>query len=217
MSTPLLPGFFLTLEGGEGAGKSTQARRLAATLQDRGFTVVLTREPGGAPGAEDIRKLLVTGDAARWTPLTEALLMFAARDDHLARTIRPALKSGAIVISDRFADSSEAYQGAGGGVPADTIASLRRLVVGDTEPDLTLIFDLPCEVGLARAHERGGDARFESKGRDYHQRLRDAFLAIAQRELGRCTLIDANQSEDDVAQAILNRTLDAMGKKGLLP
>ncbi|BCW89194.1 Thymidylate kinase [Alphaproteobacteria bacterium SO-S41] len=217
MSTPRLPGFFLTLEGGEGAGKSTQGRRLAATLRERGFSVVLTREPGGAPGAEDIRKLLVTGDAARWTPLTEALLMFAARDDHLARTIRPALESGAIVISDRFADSSEAYQGAGGGVPADTIASLRRLVVGDTEPDLTLIFDLPCEVGLARAHERGGDARFESKGRDYHQRLRDAFLAIAQREPKRCTLIDANQTEDDVAQAILNRTLDALGKKGLLP
>ena len=216
MSTPRLPGFFLTLEGGEGAGKSTQARRLAAALRERGFTVVLTREPGGAPGAEDIRKLLVTGDAARWTPLTEALLMFAARDDHLARTIRPALEQGAIVISDRFADSSEAYQGAGGGVPSETIANLRRLVVGGTEPDLTLIFDLPVETGLARADARGGDARFESKGRDYHQRLRDAFLAIAQREPGRCTLIDANQTEDGIAGAILNRTLDALRQKGLL-
>jgi dTMP kinase len=210
-------GFFLTLEGGEGAGKSTQARRLAAALQDRGFNVVLTREPGGAPGAEDIRKLLVTGEAARWTPLTEALLMFAARDDHLARTIRPALEQDAIVISDRFADSSEAYQGAGGGVPPETITALRRLVVGDTEPDLTLIFDLPVETGLARAASRGGDARFESKPPDYHQRLRDAFLAIAQREPARCTLIDAAQSEDDIALAILNRVTDALGAKGLLP
>jgi dTMP kinase len=208
-------GFFLTLEGGEGAGKSTQARRLAAALEARGLEVVLTREPGGAPGAEDIRKLLVTGEAARWTPLTEALLMYAARDDHLHATVRPALARGAIVISDRFADSSEAYQGAGGGVPPETIAALRRLVVGGDEPDLTLIFDLPVDIGLARAATRGGDARFESKGRGYHERLRAAVLAIARREPARCTGIDASGREDDIAAAVLAAVTPALKARGI--
>ena len=208
-------GFFLTLEGGEGAGKSTQARRLAAALEARGLEVVLTREPGGAPGAEDIRKLLVTGEAARWTPLTEALLMYAARDDHLHATVRPALARGAVVISDRFADSSEAYQGAGGGVPPETIAALRRLVVGADEPDLTLAFDLPVDIGLARAATRGGDARFESKGRGYHERLRAAFLAIARREPGRCTVIDASGTEDGIAAAVLAAVAPALRAKGI--
>ena len=208
-------GFFLTLEGGEGAGKSTQARRLAAALEARGLEVVLTREPGGAPGAEDIRKLLVTGEAARWTPLTEALLVYAARDDHLHATVRPALARGAIVISDRFADSSEAYQGAGGGVPPETISALRRLVVGGDEPDLTLIFDLPVDIGLARAATRGGDARFESKGRGYHERLRAAFLAIARREPARCTVIDASGGEDDIAAAVLAAVTPALNARGI--
>jgi dTMP kinase len=207
-------GFFITLEGGEGAGKSTQARRLAGVLEQRGHEVVLTREPGGAPGAEDIRKLLVTGDAARWSPLTEALLMFASRSDHLDVTVRPALARGAIVISDRFADSSAAYQGAGGGVPQDTISTLRRMVVGATEPDLTLIFDLPVEVGLARAGSRGGDARFESKGRAYHERLRAAFLDIARHEPQRCPVIDASRSEDEIAAAVLSAVDAAMARRG---
>lgn len=208
-------GFFLTLEGGEGAGKSTQARRLAEALRARGHDVVLTREPGGSPSAEALRPILLTGEAARWTPLAETLLMYAGREDHLARTIRPALERGAVVICDRFADSTEAYQGAAGGTPPGVIADLRKAVVGATEPDLTLIFDLPVATGLARAAERGGEARFESKGADYHQRLRDAFLAIAQREPGRCTLIDAGQSIDDVALAIANRVNDALKDKGL--
>ena len=185
-------GFFLTLEGGEGAGKSTQARRLAAALEARGLEVVLTREPGGAPGAEDIRKLLVTGEAARWTPLTEALLMYAARDDHLHATVRPALARGAVVI-----------------------AALRRLVVGADEPDLTLVFDLPVDIGLARAATRGGDARFESKGRGYHERLRAAFLAIARREPGRCTVIDASGTEDGIAAAVLAAVAPALRAKGI--
>lgn len=208
-------GFFLTLEGGEGAGKSTQAKRLAEALTARGHDVVLTREPGGSPSAEALRPILLTGEAARWTPLAETLLMYAGREDHLARTIRPALERGAVVICDRFADSTEAYQGAAGGTPPGVIADLRKAVVGATEPDLTLIFDLPVATGLARAAERGGEARFESKGADYHQRLRDAFLAIAQREPRRCTLIDASQPIDDVALAIANRVFDALKQKGL--
>lgn len=206
-------GFFIALEGGEGAGKSTQAKRLAEGLRAEGREVVLTREPGGSPGAEDIRKLLVTGDAARWSPLTEALLMYAARADHLNVTIRPALARGAIVISDRFADSSEAYQGAGGGVPLETLNALRAAVVGNDEPDLTLIFDLSVEAGLARASARGGDARFESKGADYHQRLRDAFLAIAERRKDKAVLIDASQDADTVAEAIRLRVADAMAAR----
>lgn len=207
-------GFFIALEGGEGAGKSTQARRLADTLRAAGREVVLTREPGGSPGAEDIRKLLVTGDAARWSPLTEALLMYAAREDHLNVTIRPALARGAVVITDRFADSSEAYQGAGGGVTAEALNALRAMVVGGDEPDLTLIFDLPVAAGLARAAARGGDARFESKGADYHQRLRDAYLAIAARRKDSAVLIDAAQAEDAVAEAIRQRVADAMARAG---
>lgn len=206
-------GFFIALEGGEGAGKSTQARRLAERLRAAGREVVLTREPGGSPGAEEIRTLLVTGAAARWTPLTEALLMYAARDEHLAQTIRPALARGAVVISDRFADSSEAYQGAGGGVSLAVLDQLRAMVVGGDEPDLTLIFDLPVEAGLARAAARGGDARFESKGAEYHQRLRDAYLDIAARKKDVAVLIDAAQSEDAVADAIAQRVMAALAAR----
>ena len=206
-------GFFIALEGGEGAGKSTQAQRLAAHLRAAGHEVVLTREPGGAPGAEDIRRLLVTGEPGRWSPLTEALLMYASRDDHLNVTIRPALARGAIVITDRFADSSEAYQGAGGGVSLDTLNALRSMVVGADEPDLTLIFDLPVATGLARAAARGGDDRFESKGAAYHQRLRDAYLAIAARRKDVAVLIDAAQDEEAVADAIRVRVDAALARR----
>jgi len=206
-------GFFIALEGGEGAGKSTQAQRLAAHLRAAGHEVVLTREPGGAPGAEDIRRLLVTGEPGRWSPLTEALLMYASRDDHLNVTIRPALARGAIVITDRFADSSEAYQGAGGGVSLDTLNALRSMVVGADEPDLTLIFDLPVATGLARAAARGGDDRFESKGAAYHQRLRDAYLAIAARRKDVAVLIDAAQDEEAVAEAIRVRVDAALARR----
>ena len=206
-------GFFIALEGGEGAGKSTQAQRLAAHLRAAGHEVVLTREPGGAPGAEDIRRLLVTGEPGRWSPLTEALLMYASRDDHLNVTIRPALARGAIVITDRFADSSEAYQGAGGGVSLNRLNALRSMVVGADEPDLTLIFDLPVATGLARAAARGGDDRFESKGAAYHQRLRDAYLAIAARRKDVAVLIDAAQDEEAVADAIRVRVDAALARR----
>jgi dTMP kinase len=196
-------GRFITLEGGEGAGKSTQARRLAERLNTRGHRTVVTREPGGSAGAESIRALLVTGEADRWSPVTETLLMYAARRDHLERTIAPALAAGDWVVSDRFADSTRAYQGAGGGAPASLIQTLERHVLGETRPDLTLILDLPVGVGLERAVGRGGgETRFEAKGVAFHQRLREGFLAIARVEADRCVVIDASRSVDDVEAAI---------------
>ncbi len=196
-------GQFITLEGGEGAGKSTQVRILAERLKAAGIEAVATREPGGSPGAEAIRALLVTGDPDRWSAVSETLLMYAARRDHIERTVRPALERGAWVISDRFADSSRAYQGAGGGVSPDFLEAMETHVLEHTRPDLTLILDLPVEQGLARAGQRGGaEARFEAKGTAFHERLRDAFLAIAEAEVGRCVVIDATATPETVSDAI---------------
>ena len=196
-------GRFITLEGGEGAGKSTQARRLAERLIDRGRQVVVTREPGGSLGAETIRELLVTGQTDRWSPITETLLMYAARRDHIERTVAPALAAGDWVVSDRFADSTRAYQGAGGGAPASLIQTLERHVLGETRPDLTLILDLPVDVGMARTMARNhAETRFEAKGAAFHERLRQGFLAIARVESDRCAVIDATQDLDAVEAAI---------------
>lgn len=197
-------GRFITLEGGEGAGKSTQIRRLAAKLEAKGIAVVVTREPGGAPGAEAIRELLVHGEPGRWTPRTEALLHFAAREEHLARTIRPALGRGDWVISDRFVDSTMAYQGVGQRLGPDLIDFLRDIVVGGDMPDLTLILDLDPEIGLARARSRTveGEDRYERMNLEFHQTLRQAFLDIAKREPGRCVIVNAAQDEDGVATDI---------------
>jgi len=196
-------GRFITFEGGEGAGKSTQVRILAERLRGAGLDVVATREPGGSPGAEAIRALLVTGDPDRWSAVSEVLLMYAARRDHIERTIRPALERGAWVISDRFADSSRAYQGAGGGVAPDFLGALETFVLEDTRPDLTLILDLPVELGLQRAGLRGGaEARFEAKGTAFHQRLREGFLQIAEAEPHRCAVVDAGQGPEAVSDAI---------------
>lgn len=196
-------GTFITFEGGEGAGKSTQVRRLADRLEAAGHQVTATREPGGAAGAEEIRRLLVTGAADRWTPMAEALLHFAARADHLARTVRPALARGTWVLSDRFADSTMAYQGYGHELGREAIETLHRLVVGDTNPDLTLILDLPAEVGLARAAARAGhENRYEEMDLAFHERLRNAFLDIAAREPDRCAVIDASRAPDAVAADI---------------
>jgi len=187
---------FITLEGGEGAGKSTQARRLAAALRHGGLEVVETREPGGSPGAEEIRRLLTTSEAGRWSPMAETLLNFAARADNIRRTIRPALAAGRWVISDRFADSTMAYQGYGHGVDRDFIAALAEAVLGSLKPDLTLIFDLPVVQGLARAAGRkGGEDRYEKMDRDFHEALRRGFLAIASAEPGRCAVVDASGDE----------------------
>ncbi len=195
-------GRFITLEGGEGTGKSTQARRLAERLRACGRQVVTTREPGGSEGAETLRTLLLEGGADRWSALSETLLMYAARRDHLEKTIRPALERGAWVICDRFMDSTRAYQGAGGGAPEALIASLERLVVGEDRPELTLVLDLPIEVGLQRAAARNAYDRIEARGEAFHRRLRAAFLQIAIAEPQRCFVIDAAPTADEVAQAI---------------
>ena len=196
-------GIFITLEGGEGTGKSTQTRRLVERLRAEGRGVVQTREPGGSAGAEAIRNLVVAGDAERWSARTETLLMYAARSDHLERTIRPALEAGDWVVCDRFADSSRAYQGAGGGVAPTFIELLDAGIVADDQPDLTLVFDLPVEVGLERAFGRGlFETRFESKGLAFHGRLREGFLAIAREHPERCVLIDADGDEDMVAARV---------------
>lgn len=194
---------FITLEGGEGTGKSTQAKRLAAALQKRGIETVVTREPGGSPGAEQIRRLLVEGEPGRWDPLTETLLLFAARADHISRTIKPALSSGKWVISDRFTDSTYAYQGVGRGMDRETIRRIETISVADFRPNLTLILDLPVSVGLARANaRRDGENRFEGFDTAFHEKLRQAFADIARRNGDRCFLLDAGGSEDDVAELI---------------
>jgi len=192
---------FITIEGGEGTGKSTLIRGLVETLTAKGRDVIQTREPGGSLGAEDIRSLLVTGDADRWDAMTELLLVNAARRDHVERVIRPAIARGSTVLCDRYVDSTRCYQGMRG-VPRALIDSLHEGAIG-LNPSVTLILDIPPEKGLARAADRGGDARFESMGLDYHTSLRKAFLAIAKSEPERCTVIDAMQSKEDVLTSAL--------------
>jgi dTMP kinase len=205
-------GRFITFEGGEGAGKSTQIRRLAETLTGRGIDVVTTREPGGSPGAEVLREVVLSGAARPYGPFAEALLFAAARDDHLDVTIRPALAAGRWVLSDRFADSTRAYQGVAGKVDQDLLRTLERLIVGDTRPDLTLILDLPVAEGLKRVRGRGGELdRFESEGLVFHERLRRAFLGIAQAEPRRCAVVDANRPEDEVAADVLRAVDERLG------
>ena len=208
-------GRFISFEGGEGAGKSTQVKRLGARLQAGGHEVVLTREPGGSPGAESIRDIVLRGDADRWSPVTETLLMYAARRDHIERVIRPALARGAYVVCDRFADSTRAYQGAAGGTDPGLIQALETYVLEDVRPDLTLVFDLPAEVGLARAHARAGaEMRFESKGMAFHERLREGFRAIAAAEPDRCVVIDATADMDAVEQAVWRAVAERLAVHG---
>jgi dTMP kinase len=197
------PARFITLEGGEGAGKSTHARALSQALTERGIANIVTREPGGSPGAEDIRKLLVEGEPGRWTPAVETLLMFAARADHIERTIRPALDGGSWVICDRFTDSTFAYQGAGRGVDPELIHCIEQVTIGDFRPDLTLILDLPVEEGFARIGDRAhAENRFEQFDTSFHERLRSHFLKLAQRESERCVLVDSRGAADEVSQQI---------------
>jgi dTMP kinase len=195
-------GRFITLEGGEGAGKSTQVRHLASWLAERGIETVTTREPGGSPGAEAIRALLVSGETDRWDAVTETMLHFAARRDHLRVTVLPALERGAWVISDRFADSTRAYQGIVQGAGKDVVERLYDLAVGDLRPDLTLVLDLPVATGLARAAERGGENRYERMGAAFHERLRTAFLEIAAAEPERCVVVDADGPLDAISGRI---------------
>lgn len=205
-------GRFITLEGGEGAGKSTQIARLKDWLEARGHTVLTTREPGGSAGGEMIRKLLVEGPADRWDGPTEALLHFAARRDHLRAIVWPALKRGTWVASDRFADSTRAYQGYGHGIDLGLLDRLYDIAVGDFRPDLTLILDLPVDAGLARAaRRRGSETRYESLPRDFHDRVRAGFLEIAKREPARCVVIDASRDVERVAQDIAHLVAERLG------
>lgn len=208
-------GRFITFEGGEGAGKSTQLKRLVARLEAAGRDVVATREPGGSPGAESIRELVLKGSADRWSSVTETLLMYAARRDHVERVIRPALARGAWVVCDRFADSTRAYQGAAGGAEPGLIAALETYILEGTRPDLTLVFDLPVDIGLERAHARAGaEMRFESKGHEFHERLREGFLRLAAAEPGRCVVIDASGGLDEVEAKIWSAVDDRLAVHG---
>jgi dTMP kinase len=196
-------GRFITLEGGEGAGKSTQIARLADALRRAGLTVRTTREPGGSPAAETIRKLLVEGEPGRWQPMTEALLHFAARKEHLETVVLPALAAGEWVISDRFADSTMAYQGYGHRLGRAPIAALYQAVVGDFAPDLTLILDLPVDAGLARTGGRGhAEDRYERMDRAFHERVRTGFLEIARAEPQRCVVVDATGNLERVTALV---------------
>lgn len=200
-------GRFITLEGGEGVGKSTLARGLAAALRAQGREVIETREPGGAPGADEIRALLVQGEPGRWSAAEEALLFAAARLNHLIHTIRPALQRGAWVVCDRYFDSTRAYQVGGAGLAPDDHVELNALIRADY-PDLTLVLDIDPKQGLARS--RGGDRgedRFEKKGAAFHARVRAEFLSIAEREPQRCRVLDASQSKE----AVLAEALAAIG------
>jgi dTMP kinase len=207
-------GIFITFEGGEGVGKSVQARALAQRLEGLGLKVALTREPGGSPLAEVLRQVILSGDAARLDAESEALLFSAARIDHIDATIAPSLARGEWVICDRFADSTRAYQGAAGRLDDAFISRLERVAVGATLPDLTLILDLPPKLGRARAAKRRGSQgpdRFEGEGLPFHRTLRAAFLEIALREPGRCAVIDARGTEEDVADAIWQVVSDRLG------
>jgi dTMP kinase len=198
-------GKFITLEGGEGSGKSTQARLLAERLRQRGIDIVLTREPGGSPFAEQARALIMSKDTAPHGPLAEALLFYAARADHLEKTIRPALVAGQWIISDRFSDSTRVYQGAAGGLDDSTIELLERVVVAEDDvPDLTLVVDLAPDVGLSRANARGGVAsdNYEARTLAFHVRLREGFLELAKRFPQRCVTIDGSRSVEDVADDV---------------
>jgi len=198
-------GEFITFEGGEGTGKSTQAAMLALRLEALGIGVLLTREPGGSPGAEIIRHVLLSGAAKPLGADAEAILFAAARNDHVECAIRPALDAGKWVICDRFADSTRVYQGALGKVDSKLIKSLERVAIGDLTPSLTFILDLPIEAGLARRKQRAGDTepdRFEAEDVEFHEKLRQAYLALAAREPRRCLVIDAGRGKEEVAKQI---------------
>ena len=202
-----MDGCFITFEGGEGAGKTTQIERLRKRLESLGHDVLVTREPGGSPKAEEIRRFILAGHAKHLGAFTEALLFAAARIDHLTQTIRPALNHGRIVICDRFVDSTRVYQGVLGNLDEETIGALERVTVDGTMPDLTLILDLPAEKGLARAERRresrGEDAdRFEAEAPDLHERLRQGFLRVAEAFSWRCAVIDAGRDVDRVEEAV---------------
>ncbi len=196
-------GKFITLEGGEGVGKSTQAKRLADFLRGKGIDVVLTREVGGAPSAEAIRDLWLAKGEGYWDPLSELLLIMAARREHLVKTVFPALARGAWVVCDRFADSSRAYQGIGLGLGLDVVDRIYDSIAPGFEPDFTLLLDAPVEKGLSRMNARGGqDDRYQQKHIAFHQKLRDAYLSLAEKYQARFCVADASKDADEVYRAL---------------
>jgi dTMP kinase len=207
-----MAGRFLSFEGVDGSGKSTQARLLAETLRRMGHAVTLTREPGGSPGAEEIRRLVLEGDPDRWSPETEILLFTAARRDHLEKTIRPALARGDVVISDRFADSTRMYQGISRGDLAETVDRLHAMMIG-VEPDLTLLIDIDPALGHARAQARSGpEMRFEDMGLEFQQAMRAGFLGLAAQNPGRFRVVDGMGPAEVVAARVLDLALSHLAR-----
>jgi dTMP kinase len=211
-----MSGFFITFEGGEGSGKTTQINRLSKALTDLGHKVITSREPGGTPEAEKIRDLIVQKQGGDWTPTAETLLLYAARVMHVAKIIRPALDEGKIVICDRFTDSTLAYQGYGHGADHHMIEQINLLTLGHTKPDLTFILDIAPEKGLARAGRRMAsqdldvqqrEDKFEDLDLEFHKRLREGFLDIAHKDDKRCLVVDADRPLDVLAEEIKNHTL----------
>jgi len=213
-----MSGLFITFEGGEGGGKTTQSRRLKAELEAMGREVILTREPGGTPEAEKIRDLLVQRDGGNWTPLAECLLFFTARQMHVETLIKPALAEGKIVICDRFTDSTIAYQGYGHGFDIPTIHQIEKIALGNFKPDITFILDLPVNDGLTRSIKQKNNAagkentedRFEKLKTDFHEKLRQGFLDIAQKNKNRCVVIDATHSVNDIYNLIWTHIKNAL-------
>lgn len=201
-------GLFISFEGGEGAGKSTQIRILAETLRNRGLDVVVTREPGGSPGAEAVRHVLLSGAAEAFGVRMEAMLFAAARNDHVEEVIRPALENGAVVLCDRFLDSSRVYQGTTGNLEPDFIETLQRIAIDGTMPELTLIFDIAAASGLARARKRADDGatpdRFEKEELETHEKRREAYLDIALNEPRRCRIVNADQPQKKVTEDVFS-------------
>lgn len=211
------PARFISLEGGEGAGKSTQIRLLNDWLQNQGVKTCLTREPGGSPEAEQIRDLVLKGATDRWTGMTEALLMTASRSEHVEKKVKPALNSSHWVLCDRFFDSSIAYQGAGRGLGMKRVKELQTLALGDFKPDLTIILDLPVKIGLSRAIEREStksdmEDRFERMDVSFHETLRDAFLTIANEEPERCVVLNADTTAELLQKEIRSLILNKFGQ-----
>ncbi len=209
-------GLFITLEGGEGSGKSTQIKRLKERLEARGLDVITTREPGGTPEAEKIRELIVRNDGGRWTPMAEVLLFFTARTMHLENLIKPALAAGKIVISDRFTDSTRAYQSAGHGLPPEKIEAINSIAIDGFTPDLTFILDIEPEEGIKRSLKQNESAgtltedRFEALDLSFHKKLRAEYLAIAKREPERCCVIDAMKDIDTITDALESAIRDKL-------
>jgi dTMP kinase len=210
----------IVIDGVDGSGKGVQTRRLLQSLRDAGHEAILTREPGGSPAAEEIRQLLVTGEPEKWDDLTELLLMYAARRAHLRDTVWPALSAGKWVVSDRYADSSRAFQGIAGNLGLDTVERVHRVTVGEFQPALVLILDISESIALQRARDRGGsEDRFERKGAAYHARVRDAFLQIAASDPNQYLVINGDQTMDQVSRAVIdavNRRFELTLNPGLM-